>query len=97
MLDAEKPLGEQRSAVDDTPTKIEPQESLPSEKSDDAGKSGDEAEKESKGSIRDYFVGSGRIHSTRSGLTLLRSDSEFSIMRTVSTVSCTRSQSQVLS
>lgn len=67
MPDAEKPLDEQRSAVDDMPNKAEPQEPSPydansSEKAEDA------AEKKSTGSMRDYFVSAGRDQACCIGL-----------------------------
>ena len=88
MPDAEKPLDEQRSAVDDMPNKAEPQKPSPydansSETAEDA------AEKKSKGSLRDYFVSAGRDQACCIELMLACSDSEYFNMRTASTVSCT--------
>jgi hypothetical protein len=77
------------------PDKAEPQEPSPydansSEKAEAA------AEKKSEGSVRDYFVSAGRDQACCMGLMLSCSDSEYFNMRTASTVSSTRSQSQVL-
>ena len=96
MPDAEKPLDEHRPAVDNMSDKAESQQPPPydansSEKAEAA------AEKKSEGSVRDYFVSTGRNQACCRGLMLSCSDSEYFDMRTASTVSCTRPHSQVLS
>ena len=55
----EKPLDEQQSAIDDVPIKVEPPESLAYD-ANSLEKADDSAEKESQGSMRDYFVSAGR-------------------------------------
>jgi hypothetical protein len=67
MPDAEKTPDNQRSAVDDTPNKAEPQESSPYDASS-SNKADDEAEKKNKGSMRDYFVSAERDQACCIGL-----------------------------
>ena len=69
MPDVEKSLGVQPPAVDDMPNKVEPKEPSPYD-ANSSERVEDTAEKESEGSMRDYFVSGEREHLCCAGLML---------------------------
>ena len=70
MPDFEKSLGVQPPAVDDMPNKVEPREPSPYDANSSEVAKDTAAEKESAGSMRDYFVSGEREHLCCIGLML---------------------------
>ena len=85
MSEFEKSLDTQSSAVDDVSNNVEPKE-LSVDDANSSERIDDTPEKESNGSLRDYFVGGERPHLFCIGLI---SNRGFFDMRTASAVSCT--------